>query len=57
MNLLNVTYKDLQVFVRDRGSVFMLFLLPFVFILVLSLAMQGMQLGETSTARPDRAAR
>jgi ABC-type Na+ efflux pump permease subunit len=50
MNLLNVTYKDLQVFVRDRGSVFMLFLLPFVFILVLSLAMQGMKLGESSSA-------
>jgi len=49
MNLFNVTYKDLQVFVRDRGSVFMLFLLPFVFILVLSMAMQGMQLGESST--------
>ncbi len=52
MNLLNVTYKDLQVFVRDRGSVFMLFLLPFVFILVLSLAMQGIQLGTSSTAGP-----
>lgn len=49
MNLLNVTYKDLQVFVRDRGSIFTLFLLPFVFILVLSLAMQGMKLGETPT--------
>jgi len=52
MNLLNVTYKDLQMFVRDRGSVFGLFLLPFVFILVLSLAMQGMKLGENSTAGP-----
>jgi ABC-2 type transport system permease protein len=53
MNLLNVTYKDLQVFVRDRGSMFTLFLLPFVFILVLSLAMQGMKLGETpSTTGP-----
>jgi len=50
MNLLNVTYKDLQVFVRDRGSVFTLFLLPFAFILVLSLAMQGMKLGETPAA-------
>jgi len=49
MNLFNVTYKDLQVFVRDRGSVFTLFLMPFVFILVLSLAMQGMKLGETPT--------
>ena len=50
MNLFNVTYKDLQVFVRDRGAVFTLFLLPFVFILVLSLAMQGMKLGETPAA-------
>ena len=52
MNLFNVTYKDLQVFIRDRGSVFGLFLLPFVFILVLSLAMQGIQLGESSAAGP-----
>ncbi len=52
MNLLNVSYKDLQVFVRDRGSVFMLFLLPFVFILVLSLAMQGIKLGASSAAEP-----
>ncbi len=49
MNLLNVTYKDLQVFVRDRGSVFTLFLLPFIFILVLSLATQGIELGASST--------
>ena len=53
MNLFNVTYKDLQVFVRDRGALFGLFLMPFVFILVLSLAMQGIQLGDTSaTAEP-----
>ncbi len=52
MNLFNVTTKDLQVFVRDRGSVFMLFLLPFVFILALSLAMQGIQLGTSSSAAP-----
>ncbi len=52
MNLLNVTYKDLQVFVRDRGSVFTLFLLPFVFILVLSLATQGIDLGASSTEGP-----
>ena len=50
MNLFNITYKDLQVFIRDRGSMFTLFLLPFVFILVLSLAMQGMKLGETPAA-------
>src|SRR5512136_2216570 len=56
MNLFNVTYKDLQVFVRDRGVVFTLFLMPFVFILVLSLAMQGMKLGETSTTATGPAA-
>ena len=56
MNLLNVTYKDLQVFVRDRGSMFTLFLLPFVFILVLSLAMQGMKLRrDTFDDRPGSA--
>jgi len=46
MKLLSVTLKDLQVFVRDRGAVFLLFLLPFAFIAVLSLATQGVTLGQ-----------
>lgn len=37
MRALSITYKDLQVFVRDRGALLMLFLLPFVFIVMLSL--------------------
>jgi len=44
MNALTLTSKDLRVFVRDRGAVFMLFLLPFAFIVVLSLAGQGIKL-------------
>jgi len=41
MNALNIALKDMQIFLRDRGAVINLFLLPFVFILVLSTAMQG----------------
>ena len=54
MNLLSVTYKDLQVFVRDRGAVFMLFLLPFAFIAVLSLATQGVRLGQSGASGQTR---
>lgn len=32
MKILSITLKDLQVFLKDRGAVIMLFLLPFVFI-------------------------
>jgi ABC-2 type transport system permease protein len=47
MSVFSMTVKDLQVFLRDRGSVFMLFLLPFVFILLLSLVSQGNELGSS----------
>jgi len=33
MSALSIAWKDLQIFIKDRGAVFMLFLLPFVFIL------------------------
>jgi ABC-2 type transport system permease protein len=41
MNALNIALKDIQIFLKDRGAVINLFLLPLVFILVLSTAMQG----------------
>ncbi|MGA9347710.1 MAG: ABC transporter permease [Anaerolineae bacterium] len=41
MKALNVAWKDVQIFLRDRSAVINLFLLPMVFILVLSTAMQG----------------
>jgi ABC-2 type transport system permease protein len=37
MKTLSVTLKDLQIFLKDRGAVVMLFLLPFVFIIALAL--------------------
>ena len=42
MNALNIALKDFQIFLKDRGAVINLFLLPMVFILVLSTAMQGL---------------
>ena len=42
MNALNIALKDFQIFLKDRGAVVNLFLLPMVFILVLSTAMQGL---------------
>lgn len=47
MSVFSMTVKDLQVFMRDRGSVFMLFLLPFVFILLLYLVSQGNESGSS----------
>ena len=37
-----ITYKDWQVLVRDRGGMVSLFLMPIMFILVMSAAQQGM---------------
>jgi ABC-2 type transport system permease protein len=36
MNILNITFKDLQIFFKDRGASLQLFLLPLVFIFVFS---------------------
>ncbi len=41
MNALVIALKDIQIFVKERGNVIYMFLLPMVFILVLSTAMQG----------------
>lgn len=46
MNALNIALKDIQIFLRDRSAVINLFLLPMVFILVLSTAMQGFMGGD-----------
>lgn len=45
MRALSITSKDLQIFIKDRGAVFMLFLLPFVFILGFSFIGQSVDLG------------
>ena len=36
MGALSICIKDLQIFVRDRGAIIMLFLLPFIFIVMLA---------------------
>lgn len=41
MNAFYIALKDLQIFVRDRGSLVNLFLLPLVFIIVLTTSMQS----------------
>ena len=46
MKALSVAWKDMQIFLRDRGAVINMFLLPLVFILVLSTAMQGFMGGD-----------
>jgi ABC-2 type transport system permease protein len=45
MEIFSITLKDLQIFIRDRGAVVMLFLLPFVFILGFSFIGQNVDLG------------
>ncbi len=38
MNVLNITWKDLQIFAKDLGRIFMAFLLPLVFIFAYGVA-------------------
>jgi len=42
MNALHIAFKDLQIFLKDRGNIVNLFLLPMVFIVVLSSALGGL---------------
>jgi ABC-2 type transport system permease protein len=42
MNALHIAVKDFQIYLKDRGNVINLFLLPLVFILVLSSALGGL---------------
>lgn len=45
MKMLSITLKDFQVFLKDRGAVIMLFVLPFVFIIALAAVSQGARIG------------
>ena len=40
--ILALTWKDLKVFFKDRGAVVMIFVQPFMFILVMSYALSGL---------------
>lgn len=50
MGAISIASKDLQIFIRDRGAVFLLFLLPFVFILGFSFIGQNFTLGGEGTS-------
>lgn len=41
MRAMSIAFKDIQVLLKDRGAIFMLFLLPLIFILVIAGAFSG----------------
>jgi ABC-2 type transport system permease protein len=41
MKILNISWKDIQIFVRDRGALITSFLLPMIFIIIFSYAFSG----------------
>ena len=47
MKTISVTIKDLQILLKDRGTLFLLFLLPLLFILVFSGALSAIGKSET----------
>jgi ABC-2 type transport system permease protein len=49
MNTLSVAFKDLQIMFKDRGTLFQLFILPFLFILVFSGALSAIGESEAVT--------
>ena len=49
MNSLSVAFKDLQIMVKDRGTLFQLFILPLLFILVFSGALSAIGESEAVT--------
>ena len=48
MKILSITWKDLQIFLKDRGALLLLFLVPLLFVLVFTGA-----LGEVGKGEPD----
>jgi len=52
MNALHITAKDIRIFLRDRGILVQLFVLPLIFILVFSGAMQASLAGQSDTRLP-----
>ncbi|MEJ2011299.1 MAG: ABC transporter permease [Anaerolineales bacterium] len=52
MSAWSIAYKDLQILLKDRGSLFQLFMLPLVFILVVAGAFSGMDTNTADTRVP-----
>lgn len=49
MNMISVAFKDLQIMFKDRGTLFQLFVLPLMFILVFSGALSAIGESEAAT--------
>lgn len=49
MKILSIAYKDLQILAKDRGTIFQLLLLPLLFIIVFSGALNSIGQGEKDT--------
>jgi len=52
MKALSITFKDLQIFFKDRGAVLQLFLLPLVFVVVFTGALGAIGKGEEDARVP-----
>jgi ABC-2 type transport system permease protein len=52
MNALSIAYKDIQIFLKDRGSIFQLFLLPLIFIVAYSAVAAGFESGDEDQRIP-----
>ena len=52
MSAFSIAFKDLQILLKDRGSLFQLILLPLIFILVIAGAFSGTDDGAEDTRIP-----
>lgn len=52
MKALSIAFKDLQILLRDRGDLLMLFLMPLVFVIVMTGALGAIGKGEEDTRIP-----
>jgi ABC-2 type transport system permease protein len=52
MNALNIAFKDIQIFLKDRGVLFQLFLLPLVFIIAYSAVAASFEAEEQDQRTP-----
>ncbi len=49
MTALSIALKDIQIFLKDRGSIIQLFLLPLIFIVAYSAVAAGFEVGGCKT--------
>lgn len=52
MSAISIAFKDIQIFLKDRGALFQLFLLPLVFIVAYSAVAAGLAAGEEDRRIP-----